>query len=143
MAVSFERRDAPFVMTRDPRSLEPPHSRYSYPRREDSELSFDAYTPPRYNPRWPPTHTTSRRTDRVRHDLSSCHHHTVNTFSRCSTRFLSVPQHRASRLCIRGIGRDGRTPTSGVLLPILPQSDSRTSSGQLTASVPTPRLTTL
>jgi len=112
-----------------------------YPLREDSELSSGACSPPRYNPHWLPIHTTNTRTIHVRHGLTSCRRHTVNTSSRCPIRSLSVLRLHVLRPCIRGTGRCDRTPTCGFLVAGLPQSESRTSSGRLTASVPTPRST--
>jgi len=91
-----------------------PHSRYSYPLREDSELSSGACSPPRYNPHWLPIHTTNTRTIHVRHGLTSCRRHTVNTSSRCPIRSLSVLRLHVLRPCIRGTGRCDRTPTCGV-----------------------------
>jgi len=63
-----------------------PHSRYSYPRREDSAVSSVAYSLPRCNLRSRPIHTTSRRTTHAVCSSRSCRHHSVNTPSRCSTR---------------------------------------------------------
>jgi len=93
-----------------------PHSRYSYPHREDSGYLL-SYSPIRYNPRWLPTRTTSRRTGHVRRGSISCRLHTVNTFSRCSTRSLSAPQHPHLTFVFRDTGRDGRTPTVQFLIP--------------------------
>jgi len=59
-------------------------SRYSYPHREDSELSSAACSPPHCNPRSQPNRTTSRRTTHARHGSPSCRHHS-------SSRSLRVP----------------------------------------------------
>jgi len=94
----------------------------------------------RYNPHWLPIHDEHTYNPRsTRFDVVSSPHR-EHVFG-CPIRSLSVLRLHVLRPCIRGTGRCDRTPTCGVSCCRPSPVGSRTSSGQLTASVPTPRST--